>query len=167
MPVLLNRFYLVLILTLLVPFWAGAATEPPKDSAALAKLQTGKAIFDIRTKEAGRLLFTLKVIEETESGMRSQGVAPDFVLSFRGGTLPLLKAEPETANSAELAMLSEVRERLAEFRERGMVLEACNVAATLFKMDRADLDPTLHLVGNSLISLIGYQNKGYALVPMY
>ena len=163
----LKRFFLVLIMALFVPCWAVAASEPPKDSAALAKLDTGKAIFDIRTKQAGRLLFTLKVIEETETGMRSQGVSPDFVLSFRGGTLPLLKAEPETANDAEQAMLSEVRERLAAFRDRGMVLEACNVAATLFKMDREDLDPTLHLVGNSLISLIGYQNKGYALVPMY
>ena len=144
-----------------------AESAPPADQAALAGLSAGKAVFDIRTKEAGRLLFTLKVIEETAESLKAQGVDPDFILSFRGGTVPLLTATPNTANDADLAMLSEVRERLGEYREKGMVLEACNVAAGIFKINDSDLDPHLTLVGNSLISLIGYQNKGYALVPMY
>ncbi len=144
-----------------------AESVAPQDKAALAGLTTGKAVFDIRTKEPGRLLFTLKVIEETETGLQANGLQTDFVLSFRGGTVPLLQATPDTTNHAELAILSEVRERLAEYRQRGMVLEACNVAAKLFKITAADLDASVTLVGNSLVSLIGYQNKGYALVPMY
>jgi len=162
-----RKLLLIMLITLTAPALVAAATESPDDAAALAQLSTGKAIFDISTKEAGRLLFTLKVIEETENSMKAQGVTPDFVLSFRGGSLPLLREKPETANDAELAMLSEVRERLAEMRERGMVLEACNIAAGLFKMTGKDLDPALHMVGNALISLVGYQSKGYALVPMY
>lgn len=162
------RFVVTLLILLLCqPALADEARQTPKDTAALSGMSTGKAIFDISTKEPGRLLFALKVVEETAAGMKAQGVAPDFVLSFRGGTLPLLKAAPETANSAEKAMLAEVRERLLEYREQGMVLEACNVAARLFKVEEQELDPNLHLVGNSLISLIGYQRKGYALVPMY
>lgn len=163
----LRKLLLTVIIALTVPTLASVAAEPPDDADALAQLSTGKAIFDISTKEAGRLLFTLKVIEETENGMKAQGVTPDFILSFRGGSLPLLRAKPETANDAELAMLSEVRERLSEMRDRGMVLEACNIAAGLFKMNDKDLDPGIHMVGNALISLIGYQSKGYALVPMY
>jgi len=40
----------------------------------------------------------------------------------------------------------------------------CAVAIRIFKVDKATLIPDLVLVGNSLISLIGYQNQGYALV---
>jgi intracellular sulfur oxidation DsrE/DsrF family protein len=159
--------FLALLIAPLACALAEAAEQSPKDAAALSQLETGKAVFDIRTKDIGRLLFTLKLVEETAASMQRQGISADFVLTFRGETLPLLKAAPDAVNDAERAMFTEVRERLAVFHEKGMALEACNVAAGLFKITQDDLDPALHLVGNSLISLIGYQNKGYALVPMY
>lgn len=159
---------LLLIAILLVPvFGLAGEQDNPTDKAALQSLDTGKAVFDVRTDSAGRLLFTLKVIERTAEGMAKQGVNPDFIVTFRGKTLPMLRAEPKTPNDADRAMLSEVRERLAEMKKRGWVLEACNVAASVLKVDERELSDDVTLVGNSLISLIGYQNRGYALVPMY
>ncbi|PLX98978.1 MAG: hypothetical protein C0623_10960 [Desulfuromonas sp.] len=143
-----------------------AAVVAPDDAAALEGMTTGRAIFDVRTDNPKTLLFILKVIEQTEQGMMGQGVEPDFIISFRGGTLPLLTKKPEVKNVAEKAILKEVRTRLAKMRSGGMTLEACNVAAGIFEIERKDLDDDLTLVGNSLISLVGYQAKGYALVPM-
>jgi len=145
-----------------------SATEPgsPNDRFALAGLQTGKAIFDVTTKDAGRLLFIVKVIEETWEGMNAQGVQPDFVISFRGGSLPLLREDPLSMDERERTILSEVRERLAGLENKVARQEACNVAGKLFQVTPDQLAPGVTMVGNSLISLIGYQNKGYALVPM-
>jgi intracellular sulfur oxidation DsrE/DsrF family protein len=126
-----------------------------------------KAIYDVRISKPKALLFALKVIEETSEGMIAQGMKPEFVLAFRGGTLKLLTTDPEFETDAEQKILTEVRQRLKTYRKKGMVLEACGVAAGIFDIDKEELDPNLHLVTNSLISLIDYQNRGYALVPMY
>jgi hypothetical protein len=134
-----------------------------RDKGSLAGLTSGKVVIDIRTKEPRRLLLILKVVEETAASMKAQEVTPDFILTFCGGTVPLLKATTDTANDAELAMLSEVRERLADYRARGMVFGACNVADSIFKVKEKQLDPSDHLIGNGLT---GYQNKGYAVEPM-
>jgi len=127
----------------------------------------GKAIFDVRISQPKALLVALKVIEETAEGIRQLGGTPEFVIAFRGGTLPLLKKMPAVKDDAEAAILSEVRERLADYKQKGMTLESCNVAARLFKIDPKELDPNLTPVINSLISVIDYQSKGYSLVPMY
>ena len=128
---------------------------------------TDKAIFDVRISKAKSLLFALKVIEETAEGMTAQGMKPEFVLAFRGGTLRLLTTDPDVQTEEEEKILVEVRQRLKVYKDKGMVLEACNVAARIFDIDKEELDPNLHLVTNSLISVIDYQNRGYALVPMY
>ena len=158
----------VILIVLFVPVANLPAAEiAPHDAAALAGIKEGRAIFDVRTNSPKALLFILKVIEQTEKEMSAQGVEPDFILSFRGGTLPLLTQNPKTKNDSESAILEEVRERLKAMRSRGMVLEACHVAAGIFKVKREDLADDLIMIGNSLISLIGYQSKGYVLVPMY
>ena len=167
MPILKKTLLLIALFVIAVPAISLAASKATHDADALSGLKTAKAVYDVRTKNPKSLLFILKVIEATEKGMRDQGVEPDFILSFRGGTLPLLTRDPKTETEAEKAILTEVRERLGELRDRGMVLEACNVAAGIFKVKQADLADDLTMVGNSLISLVGYQNKGYALVPMY
>jgi len=146
---------IMLLLLMVVPALAEAATP------------SGKAIFDVRISQPQALLVALKVIEETAAGIRQLGGTPEFVIAFRGGTLPLLKKMPAAKDDAELAILSEVRERLADYKKEGMVLESCNVAARMFKIDPKELDPNLTPVINSLISVIDYQSRGYSLVPMY
>lgn len=126
-----------------------------------------KAIYDVRISNPKALLFALKVIEETAEGMTAQGLKPEFVLAFRGSTLKLLTKDPDVETPEEEKFLAEVRYRLKLFRDKGMVLEACNVAARIFEIEKEELDPNLNLVSNSIISLITYQNRGYALVPMY
>jgi intracellular sulfur oxidation DsrE/DsrF family protein len=148
---------------------AATAEQPPlpDDRAALVGVAAGKAVFDIRIGDPKQLLFALKVIEETAAGLHRQKITPDFVLTFRGASLPLLTVHRAPANAGERAILAEIHERLDGFHRQHMPLEACNVAARIFKIEAGELDPSLKLIGNSIISLIGYQQRGYALVPMY
>jgi len=53
-----------------------------------------------------------------------------------------------------------------ELTERDIRLEACGYALNLFGVEPEDLYVGIHAVGNSLNSLVGYQTRGYALVPM-
>ena len=157
-------FFTFLFVTTGVAF---AEVSIPREEGALAGLESTRAVFDVRTESPKSLLFILKVIEETRVEMTERRAGPHFVLAFRGGTLPLLTANPKVESDADRAILEEVRERLTDLRGKGVHLEACNVAETMFKIKREDLADSLALVSNSLISLIAYQNKGYALVPMY
>ncbi len=156
-----------LSLLLLIPATSLAETDSqPDDHAALGGLTSAKAVFDVRSKEVGRLLFNVKLIEQTYDSLLAQGVKPEFVVSFRGATLPMLRRVPERVDEREEAILREIRERLTELEQGKATLQACNVAAQIFKVTPEQLAPGVTMVGNSLISLIGYQNKGYALVPM-
>ena len=49
----------------------------------------------------------------------------------------------------------------------GIRLEICLVAAQVFGVDPGSVLPEIKQVGNGWISLIGYQARGYSLVPAY
>jgi len=165
---MLKRILLTLTVLLVCAPLALAAADAagPDDRTALTGLASAKAVFDVRSKESGRLLFNVKLIERTYASLLAQGVKPEFVVSFRGATLPMLRSHPLRVDEREEAILREVRERLAELEKGKARLEACNVAAQIFKVTPEQLAPGVSLIGNSLISLIGYQNRGYAIVPM-
>ena len=48
----------------------------------------------------------------------------------------------------------------------GVSFEACLVAAKAFGIEPSSILPEIKQVGNGWISLIGYEAKGYSLVPV-
>ena len=46
-------------------------------------------------------------------------------------------------------------------------MELCSIAADAKKIDKGDFLPGIEVVANGYISVIGYQSKGYNLVPIY
>jgi len=128
----------------------------PNDREALSGLDTGKVVFDIRISDPEKLIFNLELIKETFEGMQRQGVKPVMIATFRGPGVKLLSRGGTT---------DEIRDLVAELKKKGVRMEVCAVATRVFKVDNSALIPDVVLVGNVLISLIGYQNKGYALVP--
>ena len=53
-----------------------------------------------------------------------------------------------------------------DLTQRNIRLEACGYALNLFGAEPEDLYAGIHAIGYGLNSLVGYQTKGYALVPM-
>jgi intracellular sulfur oxidation DsrE/DsrF family protein len=129
----------------------------PNDREALNGLATGKVVFDIRISDPEKLIFNLELIKETFEGMQVQGVKPVMIAAFRGPGVKLLSREGTT---------DEIRDLVAELKKKGVRMEVCAVATRVFKVDHSTLIPDVVLVGNVLTSLIGYQNKGYALIPI-
>ena len=149
-------FILVLLLILACPP-ASHAAQKPDDREALAGLKSARVIFDVRVPDLEKLTFNLNLFSETFAGMVAQGVKPEMVVAFRGPGVRLLTAA---------ALDDESRDLFRDLKKKGVRFEACAVAMRTFKADPAGLIPEVRLVANVFNSLIGYQNKGYAMIAI-
>lgn len=157
----------LLLIFVLITRIAVSAELPADDHAALEGLTETRAIFDITTADPKKLKFYLGLIEETAASVRSQGATPVFVLAFRGPATRYMSTDhsqldPEQAEVAD--QIAQVLQKLSKLPN--VKLEQCAVAARVLKVDRNTIHPVVKVVGNSWISLMGYQNKGYALIPV-
>lgn len=151
----LRALILTLLFTLACATALQAAEKPKEDSEALAGLTTAKVVFDVRIAELEKLIVNLKLFNETLEGITGQGVQPEMIVTFRGPGVKLLTA-------AELD--DEALDLLRALKKKGVRFEACSVAIRIFKVDPAGIIPEVKAVPNVFHSLIGYQNKGYALI---
>lgn len=157
---------LVMLLALVAA--APAVHAGPNDQDALAGITAGKALFDINIsdKEPGKLVLYLSVISETYQGLLKQNVEPDFIIAFRGLSVKLITSEYGMVGAKERQARETIAFLINELQNKGVKIEACSVATRLFKVDNGNLLPGIKPVGNTFISLTGYQVKGYALIPI-
>ncbi len=69
---------------------------------------------------------------------------------------------PEEQNN-----LDEIATTISEMSKDGTKLEICLFAAKVFGVDPASVLAGIKHVPNGWVSLIGYEAKGYSLVPVY
>lgn len=156
---------LALLFTATLPLVSRAAT--PTDRAALQGVKTGKVLFDVNVTDAEKLPLYLQVITETLEGLKKQGVKPVMVVAFRGAAVRFVSTDRKAFTADSNETLAEADTLIASLAKQGVRFEACSIATRLFKVDNATLLPQVKLVGNTFISLIGYQAQGYALIPIY
>lgn len=149
---------IVLGLALVLPPTAAIAAAP-NDHVALTGITTGKGFFDLNVAEADRLLLYLKVITQTRAGLLEQKVAPDLIVAFRGPSVKLIVASDDEKGQAIATLIRRLQ-------ADGVRFEACAVALRLFDIDPGRVIPEVAIVGNTFISSIGYQGRGYALIPI-
>ncbi|WP_419174274.1 DsrE family protein [Desulfosediminicola sp.] len=136
------------------------------DQDALSGLTETKTLFDINVSEASKLALYLDVINMTYDDLLRQGRTADFVIAFRGASVRLVTTENWSFSDQDQELLKKSAKLLAELQKRGVKIEACAIAINLFKVDADTLLDGVKVVGNTFVSLTGYQNKGYALVPI-
>jgi intracellular sulfur oxidation DsrE/DsrF family protein len=136
------------------------------DGDALEGVKETKAIYDFRINKPAKLTFFLEVIEKTFNDLVRQGQNPEFVIAFRGATVRLITSENWSFSEGEQKELEKSALLIKHLHGRGVKFEACSIAAGLFKVDRNSYLPEINPVGNTFVSLIGYQAKGYGIVPV-
>jgi intracellular sulfur oxidation DsrE/DsrF family protein len=162
----------VLILAALTTFLFAASTPMsahaarPDDRVALKGVTSGKGIFDINLIDVEKLPLYLQVIKETNDGLKNQGVKPNLVVAFRGEAVRFVSSNRTEFTPEQKVSLANADALIQELMKRGVRFEACAVATRLFKVDNATILPSVRVVGNTFISLIGYQSRGYALIPI-
>jgi len=150
---------------------AVAADEPaakPNDSRALAGVETGKVAWDINMGNPEKLSLYLRVMDETYEDLKRQGVEPEMVFTFRGPSLPLISTDHTDVPLDQEEHYEAIAEQIKKLQAKPNVhMEACSVAARLLKVDPGTLLPGIAFVGNTFVSQIGYQSKGYASIPIF
>lgn len=159
-------FLLAVLAVLAMPL--AAAQKPINDAAALAGLEVGKGVFLIDFTNPKKTAFYLDIIRGTHAGMLKQGVKPDFVLVFIGKTVAYLSTEPDEELALEYGdELKSIAASVDALEKAGVRMEVCAVATRVFGIDNDRILPGMQVVGDGFISLIGWQNQGYKLVPIF
>ena len=155
------------VILIILSLSAHAHAAKPDDADALAGIDTGKVIWDVTLGKPSRLLIVMKVIEETYQDLVNQGVTPDMVFAFRGRVLTLLSSQPIELSEDEKAAQEKLLELISSLSKKpGIKMETCSIASRLMNIDNDTFIPDVKPVGNTFVSLIGYQQKGYALIPI-
>lgn len=156
--------FLLFSLTIGMNAWAGQSN----DAAALKGVKQGKGIFLVSLDNPQKAALYLNIINDTHKTMAAQKVKPDFIVVFVGSTVRFLTTAPD----AELAdkqkeALASIAVSIKGLKDKGVKMEICEIATNFFKVPNDKLLPELKLIGNGFTSLIGYQSKGYGLVPVF
>ena len=141
--------------------------ETPNDSDALKGVTTGKVIFDINMADAKKMTLYLMVINQTVDDLKRQNVAPDVILAFRGLSVRLISKTRDNMELTDFEHLDKIAQQLSQLKQEGVRMEACSVATKLFNVDNNLLLDGIKPVGNTFVSLTGYQAQGYANIPIY
>jgi len=145
---------------------APARSETPNDQQALAGLSEVKVAFDLTSGDPKHLLTQLTVIDETRQSVMNQGAKPDFVLAFRGPATKLVQTDLSQVKAEDRELMSKIAEKVRQLRGSSGVtsLEQCSVAVRLAGTKPENVLPEIKVVGNSWISLMAYQAKGYGYI---
>jgi len=140
-----------------------------KEYEALKGLKSVKAVFDVRAGNPKSAALSLKVIHQTYQDKNITAVTknPAFAVVFIGPSVKLISKNREGFSPEEQNILDEIASTISQMSKEGIKLEICLIAAQVFGVDPASVLPEIKHVGNGWVSLIGYQAKGYSLVPAY
>ena len=165
---MMPKLMLVLALSAVVVMTApvlGARSHAADDNP-IAGLKDAKVAFDITAGDPGRLLNILNTIDETREGLVKLGVAPHFVLAFRGPATLLTQTDLARLKPEDRETAAKIAAKLKHLKATAGIerLDQCGIALRGQKVDKAQVNPDLTIVENSWITLIGYQAKGYAYI---
>lgn len=154
----------VLLASLLGP---ALAAEKPSDASALKGVTTGRVVWDVSMSNPTTLALFLSVVRETHDDLVRQNVKPEMVLAIHGAPVRYVRKDREDLPLDVAAAVDRINDVLDDLAARpGVRIEVCSIANRLFGVDNAAIKPNFHVVGNTWVSLIGYQAQGYAVVPI-
>ncbi len=158
----------ILSLTISLIFLSAATGFADKydNKRALQNVSAGKVYFDVNIGAGMKLAMRLKLIDATYNQLVSSNVQPDIVIGFRGKATRFVTKGTSYVFEEDLPVKKEIQTWIKHFKQLGIPMEQCLIAVELQKVDPNDILPEIPLVKNGYVSMIGYQVKGYAQVPM-
>jgi len=158
------KFVALLIAILLVPVTTLA--NQLTDANALKGLKAVKVVCDVNVGDPKLLLRRMELIDDTYTQLIDAGIQPTFIVAFRGPATKYVTRGTRYVSPEHHAIKKEIQGWIDQFQENGFSLEQCAIAARGQKVSYDDVLPQITVVQNGYISIVAYQNKGYALLPM-
>lgn len=143
---------------------AGAA-----EYEALKGVQSVKTIFDFRDGSPDTALVHLQLIHDTykDPAIRAISAKPEFVVVFMDVSVQILSKNRKNFSPEEQKKLEAFDKTILAMAKDGIRLEVCLFAVGSLAVDPASIAPEIQRVGNGWIASLGYQQKGYVLIPVY
>ena len=108
----------------------------------------------------------MELIDDTYTQLIDAGVRPTVVVAFRGPATKYVTRGTRYVAPEHLSIKKEIQGWIDQFQKNGFALEQCAIAARAQKVAYDDVLSQITVVQNGYISIVGYQNKGYAFLPM-
>ena len=144
-----------------------ACASLPNERATLAgEPKEMKVAFDVTDGNPQVLITKLTVIDLTRKQLIEAGVTPKMVVAFRGDASYFTQTDLAMVKEADRADALKIAGMLKALKQANGVeaLEQCNVPLASRKLKPAAVMQEVKLVPNGWISLVNYQQKGYAYI---
>ena len=145
-----------------------AVNSLSEEYSTLKGLKSVKAVFDFELGNPQSALLHLQVIHQTfkDKNIWVSKKKPELVVIFIGPSVKLVSKNRGGFTAEDQKTLDEYASTVSAMTKDGIKLEICLVAAKVFGVEPSSILPEIKQVGNGWISLIGYEAKGYSLVPV-
>lgn len=155
-----------MIILILISIGLSSAQTSYSNNNALNNVTQSSIYFDVSLHDDQKLLLRLDLLQRTIQQMKDAGVDVSVVIGFRGGASRFITKDDHYVLKEETDNKQKIQEQVSRLANEGILIEQCSIAAELLDIAYDDFLPEIDIVGNGYISLIGYQNQGYAVVPM-
>lgn len=162
----MGKFFFIAVWILIIGITSPAQGIEGQVEQSLLGLKTVKIVVDMNVPDPELLVTRMRLLRRTFDDLVRAGIKPSVVVAFRGRASRYVTVGDKYVPQDEVELKGKVTEWVETFRELGFTLEQCGIAAELQKIDRKDFLPQLKVVENGYVSLVGYQNQGYAFLPM-
>ena len=126
-----------------------------------------RVIFDMRDGIPKIAALHMKLIHDTYKELAAMDKNPEFVVVFMASAVKLISSNQNEFSAEEQKYLKEIADTISKMSEAGIHFEVCLAAVNYFGVDPASIQSGIKHVGNGWISEVGYQARGYSLVPVY
>jgi hypothetical protein len=135
--------------------------QPPSASPKEMKIA-----FDVTDGNPKALMVKLATIETTRKQLIDAGIAPKMVIAFRGEASWYTQADHSVVKEADRADAVAIAAKIRELKAASGVdgVEQCNLPLASRKLKAEGVMPEVKVVPNGWISLVSYQQKGYAYI---
>jgi intracellular sulfur oxidation DsrE/DsrF family protein len=142
---------------------AGCATMAPETGGGAKEM---KIAFDFTEGNPVALLAKLNNVDVTRQQLLEKGIAPRFVMTFRGNASFYTQTNLSAVKETDRADALKVAARLRELKRAPGIegLEQCNLPLADRKLKPAEVMQEVKLVPNGWIALGAYQQQGYAYI---
>lgn len=149
-------------------FMVSGVVAQPDNRRALEGMTQAKVVWDITNSNPAFLSVQMQVINETYQNLKQAGLEPEMTLAFHGQNVRFLTEDLETVELEQMVQVEQFNTHLnALLKLKGVRAEVCSIANRVFGVENVKIRPPLEVVGNSYVSFISLQNKGYAMIGIH
>ena len=134
---------------------------------AMKGVNSVNVMFDMRDGNLETAIIHLNLIHDTYKELVAMKKNPIFVVVFMAGAVKLISTDHSGFKAEEQRFLEEISSIISTMSKAGIRVEVCAFALKVFGVEPASILSEIERVENGWISEIGYQARGYSLVPVY